>query len=61
MNFNDLKKKALSNSELKQISGASGEFNCYCNGHYTGTSSSASGCAALCSACVDNGGCQEQK
>jgi hypothetical protein len=45
--------KALSKAEQQAINGGlMTTFNCYCNGHYTGTASSAIGCASLCAACT---------
>jgi hypothetical protein len=49
----------LTKATQKSLKGG-GSVDCFCNGTPTGTASSSSGCAALCSACVRNGGCKEQ-
>ena len=50
----------LTKCEQQYIQGGANEFYCTCNGTYVGTASSALGCAALCSQCIENGGCAEE-
>lgn len=41
----------LSRDEMRNLTGGSGDYSCYCNGHYIGDGESSYDCARKCAAC----------